>query len=167
MIRRPPRSTRTDTLFPYTTLFRSLFQDEPPDRTVVRVGFRPDDEDVGDRRIGDPHLCAFEAIAAFDLLGARTHARGVAARVGFGQAETADQFAAGKTGQEALFLLLAAIGVDRVHHERALHRTGRAIARIDALDLARDQAIADVLEPRPAIFGRDQIGRAHVGRAHV
>src|SRR3546814_14985351 len=26
MIRRPPRSTRTDTLFPYTTLFRSLAQ---------------------------------------------------------------------------------------------------------------------------------------------
>src|SRR3546814_20615224 len=25
MIRRPPRSTRTDTLFPYTTLFRSLY----------------------------------------------------------------------------------------------------------------------------------------------
>src|SRR3546814_6808682 len=30
MIRRPPRSTRTDTLFPYTTLFRSCrgFEDE-------------------------------------------------------------------------------------------------------------------------------------------
>src|SRR3546814_17571533 len=28
MIRRPPRSTRTDTLFPYTTLFRS----DPPQR---------------------------------------------------------------------------------------------------------------------------------------
>src|SRR3546814_2588222 len=26
MIRRPPRSTRTDTLFPYTTLFRSFAQ---------------------------------------------------------------------------------------------------------------------------------------------
>src|SRR3546814_16549576 len=26
MIRRPPRSTRTDTLFPYTTLFRSLYR---------------------------------------------------------------------------------------------------------------------------------------------
>src|SRR3546814_3409829 len=25
MIRRPPRSTRTDTLFPYTTLFRSVY----------------------------------------------------------------------------------------------------------------------------------------------
>src|SRR3546814_10006224 len=26
MIRRPPRSTRTDTLFPYTTLFRSMLR---------------------------------------------------------------------------------------------------------------------------------------------
>src|SRR3546814_3889361 len=32
MIRRPPRSTRTDTLFPYTTLFRSS---ERADRTKV------------------------------------------------------------------------------------------------------------------------------------
>src|SRR3546814_10930666 len=29
MIRRPPRSTRTDTLFPYTTLFRSVQIDLP------------------------------------------------------------------------------------------------------------------------------------------
>src|SRR3546814_5160582 len=29
MIRRPPRSTRTDTLFPYTTLFRSARQSVP------------------------------------------------------------------------------------------------------------------------------------------
>src|SRR3546814_1306260 len=29
MIRRPPRSTRTDTLFPYTTLFRSVFLRTP------------------------------------------------------------------------------------------------------------------------------------------
>src|SRR3546814_1164009 len=30
MIRRPPRSTRTDTLFPYTTLFRSACSGHPP-----------------------------------------------------------------------------------------------------------------------------------------
>src|SRR3546814_19824720 len=29
MIRRPPRSTRTDTLFPYTTLFRSAERGQP------------------------------------------------------------------------------------------------------------------------------------------
>src|SRR3546814_15228905 len=28
MIRRPPRSTRTDTLFPYTTLFRSVMPED-------------------------------------------------------------------------------------------------------------------------------------------
>src|SRR3546814_1783613 len=32
MIRRPPRSTRTDTLFPYTTLFRSYNQVAGRDR---------------------------------------------------------------------------------------------------------------------------------------
>src|SRR3546814_20353188 len=34
MIRRPPRSTRTDTLFPYTTLFRSLGGQRPGEQTV-------------------------------------------------------------------------------------------------------------------------------------
>src|SRR3546814_3409082 len=46
MIRRPPRSTRTDTLFPYTTLFRSQ---------RLRAGVRPRDgrgtgRGEGDRR---------------------------------------------------------------------------------------------------------------------
>src|SRR3546814_11704633 len=35
MIRRPPRSTRTDTLFPYTTLFRSTRR-RPPDADLCR-----------------------------------------------------------------------------------------------------------------------------------
>src|SRR3546814_5013436 len=37
MIRRPPRATRTDTLFPYTTLFRSL---EAGQRVIVMIGQR-------------------------------------------------------------------------------------------------------------------------------
>src|SRR3546814_11333335 len=36
MIRRPPRSTRTDTLFPYTTLFRSLLIDFVPNHSSDR-----------------------------------------------------------------------------------------------------------------------------------
>src|SRR3546814_11725477 len=43
MIRRPPRSTRTDTLFPYTTLFRSLVTS----RTLLDTV----DRDLFDRRI--------------------------------------------------------------------------------------------------------------------
>src|SRR3546814_5028024 len=37
MIRRPPRSTRTDTLFPYTTLFRSNGPISPARRTRLRT----------------------------------------------------------------------------------------------------------------------------------
>src|SRR3546814_1920226 len=36
MIRRPPRSTRTDTLFPYTTLFRSPRLAQPAARRAVQ-----------------------------------------------------------------------------------------------------------------------------------
>src|SRR3546814_11197480 len=56
MIRRPPRSTRTDTLFPYTTLFRS--------RAKLRIGmFIADDrhQPAGDRQLhllADPRLVA-------------------------------------------------------------------------------------------------------------
>src|SRR3546814_10975876 len=40
MIRRPPRSTRTDTLFPYSTLFRSL-PDELHQRGALRLHGTP------------------------------------------------------------------------------------------------------------------------------
>src|SRR3546814_8243024 len=37
MIRRPPRSTRTDTLFPYTTLFRSVAEGDPYAQIIVQI----------------------------------------------------------------------------------------------------------------------------------
>src|SRR3546814_15957404 len=45
MIRRPPRSTRTDTLFPYTTLFRSVGQRLFPqfsDAVVMKLPYLKD-----------------------------------------------------------------------------------------------------------------------------
>src|SRR3546814_6012264 len=58
MIRRPPRSTRTDTLFPYTTLFRSVlhllldedveFLDQPRFRRVDQgFGLHHDLQEIG------------------------------------------------------------------------------------------------------------------------
>src|SRR3546814_6498785 len=38
MIRRPPRSTRTDTLFPYTTLFRSFIENKASAQQAIRAG---------------------------------------------------------------------------------------------------------------------------------
>src|SRR3546814_14034899 len=40
MSRRPPRSTRTDTLFPYTTLFRSTLADLPEGAEVATGSLR-------------------------------------------------------------------------------------------------------------------------------
>src|SRR3546814_1761391 len=44
MIRRPPRSKRTDTLFPYTTLFRSVPAEQVVFRRALRPDFRPPGE---------------------------------------------------------------------------------------------------------------------------
>src|SRR3546814_10531176 len=45
MMRRPPRSTRTDTLFPYTTLFRSTRRCAAGRRASARRESRADDKD--------------------------------------------------------------------------------------------------------------------------
>src|SRR3546814_17556904 len=49
IIRRPPRSTRTDTLFPYTTLFRS---DRPGGGARVQLIFPVADAGAGSRTSG-------------------------------------------------------------------------------------------------------------------
>src|SRR3546814_1346966 len=63
MIRRPPRSTRTDTLFPYTTLFRSdewlMMSTEPDDGWANGLSARLDGVpcslvDVSHRQVGLP-----------------------------------------------------------------------------------------------------------------
>src|SRR3546814_18723411 len=51
MIRRPPRSTRTDTLFPYTTLFRSDGNAGIDGRALLEAEVRELPDQVG--RIGD------------------------------------------------------------------------------------------------------------------
>src|SRR3546814_2532514 len=50
MIRRPPRSTRTDTLFPYTTLFRSIRAPGRRAEPLAGVGR------IGRRGVGDVAL---------------------------------------------------------------------------------------------------------------
>src|SRR3546814_10001316 len=49
MIRRPPRSTRTDTLFPYTTLFRSraLGRRAVPLREIIETACERDEDEAG------------------------------------------------------------------------------------------------------------------------
>src|SRR3546814_11405974 len=53
MIRRPPRSTRTDTLFPYTTLFRSSRHRAVPRLHLLRLPGRLGGGDLRVHRIDD------------------------------------------------------------------------------------------------------------------
>src|SRR3546814_17377809 len=87
MIRRPPRSKRTDTLCPYTTLFRSTVADQEDTvveaaRMAVRdegVGaFDAADQIVGNEQVENPiDAVRRDALAALlrhdvgDLIGAR------------------------------------------------------------------------------------------------
>src|SRR3546814_5252254 len=52
MIRRPPRSTRTDTLFPYTTLFRSAGRHRDDHGCRGEVGLGVDVEADGEHVVG-------------------------------------------------------------------------------------------------------------------
>src|SRR3546814_20599290 len=63
MLRRPPRSTRTDTLFPYTTLFRSSSE---PDPALFPASLA--------RRVVLPHL---------QQVAARPHSRHPSIDIGF------------------------------------------------------------------------------------
>ena len=144
----------------------ALFQHEAADGAFVVLG--PDHEHVGDRAVGDPHLGAGELVAAVDLPGARDHAAGVGAVVGFGQAEAADPLAGGQLGQVLLLGGFVAELVDRHHHQRRLHAHHRAVAGVDALDFARHQAVADVVQAGAAVGlgdgGAQQAQLAHLAK---
>src|SRR3546814_1931776 len=60
MIRRPPRSTRTDTLFPYTTLFRS--DEEAESRLDPRAARRDHRASAGRKR---PRVTGRDEIEVF------------------------------------------------------------------------------------------------------
>src|SRR3546814_3554152 len=68
MIRRPPRSTRTDTLFPYTTLFRSWCVEQNPTKRRARLNFTAEGSDVP-LVSGISHSCGIGGLPAHRLMG--------------------------------------------------------------------------------------------------
>src|SRR3546814_3146274 len=105
MIRRPPRSTRTDTLFPYTTLFRSHR------RHVDRIAI--------EQRILD-HAAFRDAVAAPVLR--QPGLERLVARIGPGR-----EGAGGDKGREAAPLFEQQRGIGLRHRPRdARHAAGRS-----------------------------------------
>src|SRR3546814_11607460 len=87
MIRRPPRCTRTDTLFPYTTLFRSLGQLAAARAGVTGILAVAAHADTGERRCHVGFAEAQVRGGLFDAAGTLVEvgARGPVVAVGAGE----------------------------------------------------------------------------------
>src|SRR3546814_10562786 len=131
MIRRPPRSTRTDTLFPYTTLFRSVGRvqrDELKERRGLLADLDPLTLDIL------RHLRLGQADAVL-------HVDGIDVRIG-------------TDGEGHRQRIAAVVAARRLHVE---HPVDAVHLGFDGLgDRRLDDAGAGARIP-----GRDQIGRAH------
>src|SRR3546814_20215188 len=130
MILRPPRSTRTDTLFPYTTLFRSRGSPQPGDPLQARHLSR--------RRFGIPRA------ARPGLRSGRQHAAA--------QADEAEGCARGPAGQATLRVEAGSL---EDHRHRALH-LGLAVADIGPLHVgaAIDLAIIGRVDTTRVVWGQ-------------
>src|SRR3546814_7461787 len=143
MKRRPPRSTRTDTLFPYTTLFRSQMLDLRRHNVFkLKIGARTLAEDIAHvaaikRALGDRGAVRVDVNMAWSELQA---ARGMAALADAG-CELVEQPVASAT---ALARLVRRFPIALMADE-SLH------GPVSAFDLAKVAGV-DVFE----------IGRAHV-----
>jgi hypothetical protein len=112
---------------------------------------RPDNRDVGHGAIGDPGFFAIEYPLIAALLSGRAHRRGIRAKIGFCQAETADRFSRLQFRKPALLLFIRTVGVDRIHHQRTLNASEAAQTRIAALELLHDEPILHAVHPGAAI----------------
>src|SRR3546814_1887729 len=72
MIRRPPRSTRTDTLFPYTTLFRSIAAGDGGAGAALEGGRRRRDRLLHDARGAADRLSRFQLHQRCERVGVST-----------------------------------------------------------------------------------------------
>src|SRR3546814_10440163 len=133
MIRRPPRSTRTDTLFPYTTLFRSRAGEVDRGQFVTIVGAlgRGDEQpvavvgDLGDR-VEPRAIRRRKDEAILRLIGAEgveidrvveVYRLIFGARRGFGKARIEEAGAVARPGEGRKFDPAHLVGRDRAGRE--------------------------------------------------
>src|SRR3546814_10945844 len=134
MIRRPPRSTRTDTLFPYPTLFRSVVG------AIFAARFRPDtlggqwlgDGDHPAQRFGTPQrrLRAAQKLYPCRIVGAQRFEPGFVARCGVVDLDPVDE------GQRVICLCppdadLGEAALRPLHIDR--HRTAEHTSELQSL----------------------------------
>src|SRR3546814_3565385 len=152
MIRRPPRSTRTDTLFPYTTLFRSLLHRGVAVGHGLRLNaLRGVDDQQRSFARGQR---AADLVAEVDVAGGVDEVEVVDLPVARGVRQ---RYRLGLDGD-------AAFALDRVVGEHlGFHLPrGQASAPLDDSVGQGQLAVVDVGDDREIADVPHQIGRAHV-----
>src|SRR3546814_14210363 len=144
MILRPPRSTRTDTLFPYTTLFRSV-----PETIAVGVDFA-----VGGRaRIVDDGFILDRVCRGIDA-GVRRATRHAAARQ-----RLARILRTKRAGRRAAGLRRARCPFDRALPANTLHPdAARGLARVVGVPIAIVVDRANLLRSEQRRVGKESGG---------
>src|SRR3546814_6817854 len=157
MIRRPPRSTRTDTLFPYTTLFRSLLfaiSDGKFHRRLSLCLARRTDDHVAARRARHGALDRDQAALGVDpdhleALRALAHGTHVAGHL------LARENA---TGRLPLADRARRAMRQRVAVRRVAHLEGPALDRaLEALALGHALDVDDLADPIGRTSGRERV----------
>src|SRR3546814_5040966 len=133
MIRRPPRSTRTDTLFPYTTLFRSLEPHGGMPAAAVQIGWEVAEDDAFRRIVRAGKALARPELAHsvhVEIAGLSSHRRYWYRFVVDGiRSDTGTVRTAPAAGAALDRLRIAVAGCQ--HYERGLFTAWRHISRED------------------------------------
>src|SRR3546814_17492102 len=143
MIRRPPRSTRTDTRFPYTTLFRSTMPEHPPrenwtlsyDRDIADVVLA---ESLGfdEYWIGEHHTGGYENVPMPELMIAKASAVTSRIRLGTGVV---------KLPYQDPFLVAARMAfLDHLTHRRLIYGFGSGRLPTDTAHRSAERRVGEV-----------------------
>src|SRR3546814_864368 len=165
MIRRPPRYTRTYTLFPYTTLFRSLLLDTTQGQLIVRPTASMEQLFNTTLKVTQKRRAEYAALR--ELPSVTSDGCPIALMINAGLRD--DVSALDTTGAEGIglfrteFQFLVSSALPRRERQTRLYRevletAGERPVVFRTLDIGGDKALPYLREEE----GADEIGRAHV-----
>ena len=131
-----------------------------------RSGNRKDQQQVGDRRVGDEDFAAVENVAIAFLLRPAAHAEGVRAGVRFGHGVAADRLAAHQGRQIFFFLRGVAETEDRLDAGPQVRVEGKDQSMVPAAvaETFQCQHAGEGVEPEAAVFfGNRQPEQTEIG----
>ncbi len=121
--------------------FVVLFDDEPADNAIQ---FGPNNGDVSNGSVGDPHLRSVQEVVISFVLGFGHHVAGVGTVIGLGEAKTAHPFPRGQLRQIGFFLLFGTKIPNWIHGQRALDGCKRAKTAVATFQFLADEAVGHI-----------------------